>query len=284
MQEELAPAKINLALAITGRRVDGYHNIDTVMHSITLSDSVFFSPADELIFRCNDLALPLGAGNLAWEAAQLVRRYVGQRRGVAIQLNKRIPAGSGLGGGCSDTAAVLRGLNRFWQLGLTDAELLWLAGRLGSDVPFCVFGGCARGREKGDVLTPLPELPETNLVIVMPPLSVASAQAYAKYDTTSFAGTVDVTGVVAALGQRPEMVWRRLGNDFLALLAPLEPKLQELSKFLRDLRYPYSLTGSGAAFFVAVPTAREAHFVMRQIEREQRGWRSYQVKTRGGYR
>ncbi|MDU2930022.1 MAG: 4-(cytidine 5'-diphospho)-2-C-methyl-D-erythritol kinase, partial [Negativicoccus succinicivorans] len=70
MQEELAPAKINLALAITGRRVDGYHNIDTVMHSITLSDSVFFSPADELIFRCNDLSLPLGAGNLAWEAAQ----------------------------------------------------------------------------------------------------------------------------------------------------------------------------------------------------------------------
>ena len=150
MQEELAPAKINLALAITGRRVDGYHNIDTVMHSITLSDSVFFSPADELIFRCNDLSLPLGAGNLAWEAAQLVRRYVGQRRGVAIQLNKRIPAGSGLGGGSSDAAAVLRGLNRFWQLGLTDAELLWLASRLGSDVPFCVFGGCARGREKGD--------------------------------------------------------------------------------------------------------------------------------------
>ena len=93
-----------------------------------------------------------------------------------------------------------------------------------------------------------------------------------------------MTGVVAALGQRPEMVWRRLGNDFLALLAPTEPKLQELSKFLRDLRYPYSLTGSGAAFFVVVPTAREAYFVMRQIEREQRGWRSYQVKTRGGYR
>ena len=147
MQEELAPAKINLALAITGRRVDGYHNIDTVMHSITLSDSVFFSPADELIFRCNDLALPLGAGNLAWEAAQLVRRYVGQRRGVAIQLNKRIPAGSGLGGGSSDAAAVLRGLNRFWQLGLTDAELLWLAADSGVTCRFA-FSAVAPAGEK----------------------------------------------------------------------------------------------------------------------------------------
>lgn len=283
MMEELAPAKINLALAVKGVRFDDFHEVDTVLHSIKLADSVYIDECEETVFSCNDISLPVGAGNLAYDALQLVRRYTGITRGVRVQLLKRVPAGAGLGGGSADAAAVLRGLNRFWDLQLTAAEMHWLAGRLGSDVPFCLVGGAARGRGRGDELEPLPLLPETWLVIVRPPQTIATGAAYRAYDAAEHVAWVDVTGVVNALhAGRPEMVWRRMANVFEPVMFPLFPELAEVREVLADLHVPALMSGTGSAFFGIAASPREAGRIADELHRLRPQWQVWITKTGGG--
>lgn len=284
MMEELAPAKINLALDVLGLRYDYYHDVDTILHSINLSDSVYIEESEESVFSCNDVDLPCGAGNLAYDAMMLVKRYAGIRRGVRLHLLKRIPAGAGLGGGSADAAAVLRGLNRFWSLGLTRSELVWLAKQLGSDVPFCLFGGAARGTGRGDELEMLPPLPETWLVIVKPPLLISTATAYKAFDRAKQRRPVDVTGVRNALvAGNEKMVWRRIGNVFESVLFDKYPELQRVSETFKLLRYPVMMSGTGSAFFVAIPQARDGGIIVDMMKEKEPDWKVLITKTRGGY-
>ena len=153
--EVMAPAKLNLALEITGRRPDGYHELVTVMHTIDLCDRVRVSDAAvlELSMDGDELrGVPReGPRNLAFAAAQALAEAAGNAElGAHIELEKHIPAGMGLGGGSADAAAVLRGLNRLWRLGLSDEQLCEVGARVGSDVPFCVLGGAALVTGRGE--------------------------------------------------------------------------------------------------------------------------------------
>lgn len=283
MQEELAPAKINLALAVLGVREDGYHEVDTVMHSVELSDSVYFMAADDTVFSCDCLDIPCGAGNSAYDALQLMRRYTGRRDGVHMHLRKRIPHGAGLGGGASDAAAVLRGLNRLWRLELSRPELRWLARQLGTDAVFCLEGGAARGTGRGDVLTALPVLAPTELVIVKPPVSVLTSEAYRACDRVGRTGAVDVTGMVNALRSGAgEMVRRRLGNVFESVLFPTEPILAEIKQVFVKMRYPVLMSGTGTAFFVMTESRRDARNVAERVRERHADWQVWCTRTRGG--
>ena len=145
-------AKINLGLLVLGKRTDGYHNIETIFTEIAWHDVVELIPSSGISMECTLPALPADASNLCIKAASLLRQWTNHDQGVHIRLVKNIPIGSGLGGGSSDAAAVLVGLNEFWELGLPTNELERLAATLGSDVPFFVRGGTALATGRGELL------------------------------------------------------------------------------------------------------------------------------------
>ena len=147
---ETGYGKINLALAITGAREDGYHNIDTIFQSIGLCDTVTLREAEEFQLTCSVESLPCDETNLAYRAWKALCPYKKDNHGVAIHIEKRIPIAAGLAGGSTDCAAVLRGLNRLWELSLSQQELCRIGAKLGADVPFCICGGTMRGTGIGE--------------------------------------------------------------------------------------------------------------------------------------
>ena len=176
-------AKINLTLDILGKRPDGYHEVAMVMQSIGLHDTIEMEKsAAGIALTINVPWLRADEKNLAWRAAELMQQEYGLSGGVNMHLTKRIPVAAGLAGGSADAAAVLRGMNRLYELGLSDAKLCELGARLGSDIPFCLLGGTMLSTGRGEVLTRLSNLPETWVVLAKPRISVSTAWAYQNYD------------------------------------------------------------------------------------------------------
>lgn len=164
-----APAKVNLAFEVLGRRTDGYHQVRTVLQAVGLADVLTLEPADTLSLVVEPLGSAPVDGNLVLRAAEALREATGCAQGAAMHLVKRIPTAGGLGGGSSDAAAALTGLRRLWGLRLDDAALAVIAARLGSDVPFFLRSCTALGTGRGEVLSSLPAPAEGWVVIAAPP-------------------------------------------------------------------------------------------------------------------
>ena len=184
MPREFARAKINLTLDITGLRADGYHEISTIMQTIELADELKLEKiSDGIRLEMNGGEnIPTDERNLAWRAAIEFQKFCGKNLGVAIELNKKIPSASGLAGGSSDAAAVLRGMNRLYELNLSDKELCAIGERVGSDVPFCIIGGTCLAEGRGEILTPLIPIKKFNVVLAKPRGEISTAWAYKTYD------------------------------------------------------------------------------------------------------
>ena len=176
-------AKINLTLDILGKRPDGYHEVAMVMQSIGLHDTVEMEKTDgEILLEINVPWLQADEKNLAWRAAALIKEEYGLAGGVRMKLTKRIPVAAGLAGGSADAAAVLRGMNRLYELEISDEKLCELGARLGSDIPFCLLGGTMLAAGRGERLERLPDMPKTWIVLAKPRISVSTAWAYQNYD------------------------------------------------------------------------------------------------------
>ncbi len=179
-------AKINWTLEVLGKREDDYHEIRTLLQTIDLHDEITFEGRQgEISVHCSAPGVPEDSSNLAHRAATLLRNYRGVATGARINIEKRIPIGGGLGGGSSNAAVTLMGLDRLWRTDLKTRELLSLASQLGSDVPFFLLGGTAAGVGRGDEVYPLPDRPGPFLLIVTPPLEVSTEHAYRKLLTSS---------------------------------------------------------------------------------------------------
>ena len=174
-------AKINWILKVLGRRPDSFHEVSTVLQTVDLADriSIELIPADRIELKTAGYEVAEGEDNLAHRAACLLKREFSVWTGARIFLEKRIPVGAGLGGGSSNAAMVLLGLNRLWDCGVAPEHLRKLAQQLGSDVPFFLLGGTVWGRSRGEQLTPLPDPPPAELVLCYPGLSMSTAEAYA---------------------------------------------------------------------------------------------------------
>lgn len=186
-----APAKINLSLRILGKRPDGFHELETLMVPIGLADEIeiLHAPGHGISLTCNDPEIPTDSGNLCVRAVELFREETGIAHGVAISLMKRIPHGAGLGGGSSDAAAVLKGLNTLFDEPLVAEELALLAASLGSDVPFFLHDGPAVCRGRGEILEEAPAIPERRILLIKPPFPVPTGWAYKHYEEIKEAGT-----------------------------------------------------------------------------------------------
>lgn len=175
-----AHAKINLYLNVVGKRCDGYHELETVFHSIRLHDDVIIRSREEkgITVHCQNPGVPCDSRNLAYQAARCLSDAVGGFGGLAIDIDKRIPVAAGLAGGSANAAAVLHGVNQLLELGFTQDALMRLGAQLGADVPFCLHGGAALGRGIGDILTPLPALHDVPLLLLNPGIEISTASVF----------------------------------------------------------------------------------------------------------
>lgn len=272
-------AKINWTLRILGRRRDGYHEIATVLQSISLCDELIFeSRSDgEIRLTCDDPALPVDETNLIVRAA----RALPVKRGVDVQLRKRIPAQAGLGGGSSNAATALLALNRLWRLGLGERDLTQIAAQLGADVPFFLAGGIALATGIGTTLEDLPEPAKQHLIVVTPNASVSTATAYAALNAPSLT-TSESIHILASSFTEPfsgdNSQWP-LHNDFEGVIFEIEPEIGRAKQALLDAGARGALlAGSGSSVFgiFTDETARDRALDRLRFEA---GWRVFACHT-----
>ena len=286
--EQLGCSKINIGLAITGKREDGYHDIDSIFQSIRLSDSIYFAKHHSVVFSGGAPELPeymqklvtYGEENLALKALRAVQEYTGCKAGAAIHLLKRVPIQAGLGGGSADAAAMLVGLNRFWDLRLTQEELLQIGATLGSDVPFLLQGGTARGTGRGEILT-YGKSPDPHwLLLVKPKVSVSTATAYGRFTNKSVATKQTIDTVQQHLENNDlKSAFLTSANTFEELLFPDHEELVICKEFFTSREYPTIMTGSGPTMVVLLDKPMEALQLQEEIKAAGHDWLSLITKT-----
>ena len=196
-----ARAKINLSLDVLYKRPDGYHELEMVMQSISLSDMLIFSSRkdQEIMFTCDHPQVPQDESNIILRVVNKLKEVTGIRRGAGIHLEKNIPIGAGLAGGSTDAAASLISLNRLWELGLPREKLLEIGAELGADIPFCMTGGTCLARGKGEILTGIPLLKPMWVMLVVFNFSVSTAEIYENYRPEKVLQRPDTPSVIKAL-------------------------------------------------------------------------------------
>ncbi|SIS85842.1 4-(cytidine 5'-diphospho)-2-C-methyl-D-erythritol kinase [Alicyclobacillus vulcanalis] len=257
-----AYAKINLTLDVLGRRGDGYHEVDMVMQTVDLSDVLWLEPRDdgEITMDSTSSSVPVDERNLCVQAAHAFRRRTGFRGGVHIQLDKHIPVAAGLAGGSSDAAAVLRGLNQMSGAGLTLDELAELGAEIGSDVPYCVYGGLAIARGRGERVTRYPHVPAMYAVLLHPRIFVSTADVYKGLSPSDFTDAPRSETMVQALAEgQLERVAEIVHNALERVTMSLYPELKALKERVASIaQRPVHMSGSGPTLYVLTPVQTHA--------------------------
>lgn len=259
---EKAAAKINLTLDVLYKRPDGYHEVEMIMAMVDLADRIEMQelPRDTIIISSQAGYIPLDEKNLAFQAARLIKDRYDVRQGVYIHLDKKIPVAAGLAGGSSDAAATLRGLNRLWRLGINDEELRALGAELGSDVPFCVTGGTAIARGRGEKLEFIESPPQCWVVLAKPPINVSTADVYGKLRADRIERHPDTEQVVQSIRSKDFYgMCQGLGNVLEEVTLSLYPEVRQLKNCMERLGADGVLmSGSGPTVFALCAKQKKA--------------------------
>jgi len=264
-----ANAKINLFLEVLDKRPDGYHNIDTIFQSIDLHDTLLFRETRSGVIKLSsdNEELPLDSSNLVYKASELLLKESGKNYGVEIHINKRIPLGAGLAGGSTDASATLIGLNELWSLGYTTDDLLMLGSRLGADVPFCLIGGTAIGRERGDILTRLTPIQKLYVVIANPGFQVSTARAYKNLSKLGLTRERKSDNILVEKMQKGDLsdIGGDLFNVFESVVMEEYPEIRELKTLLTQSGVlGVLMTGSGSTVFALTHDISSAEKIQQQ--------------------
>jgi 4-diphosphocytidyl-2-C-methyl-D-erythritol kinase len=283
MPTVLAPAKLNLTLEVLAKRRDGFHEIRSVIQTINLCDSLHFQLSQNIEFKSNVPDL-IPEESLVSKATSLLGEATGCTSGATIEINKRIPLVSGLGGDSSDAAAILRGLNKLWGLGLSQPELLELASQLGSDVAFFVYGGTAVVKGRGEMVTPLPPLPHMWVVLMVPPvprMPGKTERLYASLKASHYTDGQITDRLVALLTGRSLKGERLVSNIFNVFddvaLDSFTGLGEYWQQFLKAGAQQVHLAGSGPSLFTLVKDKSPAEKIYRHLQRQ--GLESYLTDT-----
>jgi 4-diphosphocytidyl-2-C-methyl-D-erythritol kinase len=264
----LAPAKLNLGLEVVGRRPDGYHDLVTIMQTISLYDRLTVESASDLTLTVSDPALA-GPDNLALKAARALRAHARIDAGASLHLDKAIPTASGLGGASSDAATTLLALRRLWELDLPDAELAELAASLGSDVPFFLQGGTALVTGRGDQIESLPPLPPVWFVVVVPTIEIQrkTATLYGLLKGEDFTAGTTVRRQADRLRAGAGIDAALLRNAFSRALAALRPDVAQIMDILCRVSVPGGfLTGAGPGHYLVIDDRDMATRIATELE------------------
>lgn len=268
---EGAFAKLNLTLDVLGKREDGYHDLQSVMQTISIRDDIEIDVGTGKPWRllCSREGIPTDETNLAWKAAKVYCDAMGKDpQGLEIRILKRIPSGAGMGGGSADAAAVLRALNRHYGNPLSILALAELGAQVGSDVPFCTVCGTAMVEGRGEKLRKLPDLPDCFFVVCKPDFSVSTPELYQKIDTVAIAQRPDNRAMESALlagdlGKVAENIW----NVFDPIVTSEHLELN----YIKSIFHSYGalsqqMTGSGSAVFGILPSFEYAAVVCNMLK------------------
>ena len=265
---ETAYAKINLGLRILGKRDDGYHEVSMIMQSVGLSDEVIITEGEGIQVSTNLEGLSCGQDNLAYKAAALLAERYNIVPNVHIVLNKKIFMAAGLAGGSSDAAAVLRGLNKYWDLNLYDDRLEALAAELGSDVPFCISGGSAIAKGRGEVILPLPDMPETYVVLAKPKnLDISTAWVYKNYNPGRIVNTPGIWQIAENIGNGAKAMVPYMGNVLETVTIPAHPQIALIkARMLNAGAYFSMMSGSGPTVFAFAENKETAENIVEALK------------------
>jgi 4-diphosphocytidyl-2-C-methyl-D-erythritol kinase len=264
MDKILAAAKLNLVLDVLYRRPDGYHEVDMIMQTISLADELELEPNDRIELICDCPGLPVDQKNLVWKAVKLIQLEYGISKGIKITINKKIPVAAGLAGGSTDAAATLLGLNRLWNLNLTQTQLLQLGLRLGADVPFCILQGTARAEGVGEKLTPLKSGLSGNVLLVTPNIALATPEVYRRLKFGQITEHPRVLEAVTAI-ENGNLTQLRAswGNVLETAVMPYYPELRWLKGIFNQYGVEACLmSGSGPSIFGLNPTEEQIKLII----------------------
>lgn len=268
---EAAYAKLNLTLDVLGKREDGYHDLQSVMQTISIRDDIEIDVGTGKPWRllCSDETLPTDERNLAWKAADVFCRTMNRDPdGLEIRIVKRIPSGAGMGGGSADAAAVLRALNRHYGEPLSVLALAEMGAQVGSDVPFCVLGGTAMVEGRGERLRKLPNMPDCIFVVCKPDFSVSTPELYEKIDRVAIPQRPDNRAMeTALLAGDLGAVAENLCNVFDPVVTSEHLELN----YIKSICHSYGalnqqMTGSGSAVFAILPNFEYAAVVCNMLK------------------
>ncbi|PHV69373.1 4-(cytidine 5'-diphospho)-2-C-methyl-D-erythritol kinase [Sporanaerobium hydrogeniformans] len=255
-------AKINLTLDVVGKRENGYHDLQMIMQSISLYDTLYIRKikAQGVRLSSNYAWLPTNEKNIAYRAAELFFEETGIQGGVAIEITKRIPVGAGLAGGSTDAAATLIGLNKLFGTKLTKASLMEIGLKLGADVPFCILKGTALAEGIGEELTPLSPMPYVPLVIVKPPFSVSTAAVYKNLDYKSLEKHPNTPQMIKHIENgNIQAIANEMVNVLETVTIPMHPVIEEIkAKLMKEGALGAMMSGSGSAVFGIFETKEAA--------------------------
>jgi len=274
-----AYAKLNLTLDVVGRRPNGYHDIDSVMQTISLHDLLWIERTDCRVFDV--IGPPIEGENLILKAARELEGRLSRALPFTIRLFKRVPIGAGLGGGSADAAAFLKAANQLYELKLQPAQLIEIATEVGQDVPFFLRGGTARATGLGSVVAPLPPIPSSRgFLVVCPPVQVATRTVYEAVDGTAVSARRTPALVEVLSTSHPDpppqgvreiaplgggRLGERFGNDLEAVARNLFAALDVAVERLRTAVPSLTMTGTGAAFFAVFTTTKDAEAALAVV-------------------
>jgi 4-diphosphocytidyl-2-C-methyl-D-erythritol kinase len=274
-------AKINWTLRIVGRRDDGFHELFTVLQTISLHDTITFEASATIDLTCDDAAVLTDDRNLIVKAASVLRRRFNVDDGARIHLEKRIPSPGGLGGGSSNAAVALIGLKRLWNVEVSDDDLQTLAAELGSDVPFFLHGGTAIGTGRGEMIEPVGDITAENMLIVTPPIAVSTRDAFAGLKAAALTSQGQISSLTVCRNEAGSLdpLNSVLKNDFEASVFAAYPGVKRVKETLLDLgAVNAAMSGSGASVF-AVFDKKETRQAAEKALDVESTWRKFAVST-----
>ena len=267
-----ALGKINLGLDILGRRENGYHDVRMVMQTVYLYDRVILEKTRDpgIEISTNLPYLPVNENNIAYKAAELLQREFGIREGIRISLEKHIPVAAGMAGGSSNAAAVLFGMNRMFDLGLSEEGLKERGVTLGADVPYCIMRGTVLAEGIGEILTPLPPLPKCYVLIAKPPLSASTKTVYEKIDREGIKSHPDIDGILAGLREgNLQQVAGSMGNVLEQVMLEEHPVLQRIKDVMVGSgALNAMMSGSGPTVFGIFTSRGRARAAAARLKRQ----------------
>jgi 4-diphosphocytidyl-2-C-methyl-D-erythritol kinase len=255
-----AYAKINIGLNVLGKRSDGYHDLETIFHEIDCFDEIELEQHTKMAMTADSILVPIDGSNLCLSAASLLQKEKHVRQGVMIHLKKNIPIGAGLGGGSSDAAAVLCGLNHFWELKLSNNQLRALAVQIGSDVPFFIGGGTAYATGRGEILESFSFTMPFWIAVVTPLIHISTEWAYNHLVPK---GKGKASGLQANLVKQisnPKKLASIIQNDFEPPVFQAYPELKRIKEKMNEMGAVFSLmSGSGSSIYGFFENEKKAH-------------------------
>lgn len=274
-------AKINLHLQVIGRRADGFHDLCTVFQTISLHDTLTIQCDDKIRLTCDDKDIPAGEDNLLVRAAIMLQERHGIRQGAKICLEKRIPAPGGLGGGSSNAAVTLLALRKLWKIDISIEDLHPVATKLGSDIPFFLYGGAALGIGRGEIVEPIEDFTEEFMLVVAPNVAVATRDAFKRLRARNLTKQESKRILQNCRFdlESADFKFTAFKNDFEISVFAAYPEVERVKNTLLDLGAERAmLSGSGGSVFAVFDKEETRQAALKALDTEV-NWRKFAVTT-----